>query len=136
MPYAPSTRDQSRDSVRPLRILLVEDDAVISTLVAEVLASMGHAVIGIEATEAGAVAAAQRERPELMIVDDMLSLGSGLSAVRRILHDGFIPHVFISGDAARVQKLAPHALVVEKPFYERQLSQAMSRALQQADQSV
>ncbi len=97
---------------------------------------MGHAVIGIEATEAGAVAVAERDRPELMIVDDRLSLGSGLSAVRRILRDGFIPHVFISGDAARVQSLAPNALVVEKPFYERQLAQAMGRALQQAEHPV
>ena len=37
--------------MRPLRILLVDDDAMIGTLLAELLDEMGHVVCGIEATE-------------------------------------------------------------------------------------
>ena len=46
-----------------LRVLVVEDDALIGALLAEMLAGMGHDVCGIEATEAAAVSAEARCRP-------------------------------------------------------------------------
>ncbi len=52
-----------------LRVLVVEDEAIIAMLFADLLVAMGHEVCAIEATEAGAVAAAVRCRPDLMIVD-------------------------------------------------------------------
>jgi len=44
--------------MRALRVLVVEDNAIIGMLLAEVLAGMGHDVCAIEATEADAVTAA------------------------------------------------------------------------------
>ena len=41
-----------------LRILLVEDEAIVAMLFADLLVAMGHEVCAIEATEAGAVTAA------------------------------------------------------------------------------
>jgi len=67
------------------------------------LAMMGHEVCGVETTEATAVAAALRHRPDLMIVDARLRGGCGVSAVEAILRTTFVPHLFVSGDAARVQ---------------------------------
>jgi hypothetical protein len=43
-----------------MRVLVVEDDAIIGTLLADMRAAMGHDVFGIEATEADAVRAAAR----------------------------------------------------------------------------
>ncbi len=40
-----------------LRILVVEDDAVVGMMLAEMLEEMGHDICSIEATEADAVAA-------------------------------------------------------------------------------
>jgi len=68
----------------PLNVLVVEDDAMIAELLAEVIADLGHVVCGIEATEEGAVAAAARCKPDLMIVDAQLGLGSGVDAVETI----------------------------------------------------
>jgi CheY-like chemotaxis protein len=107
----------------------VEDEAVIAMLLAEVLAGMGHDVCAIEATEADAVAAAARCRPDMMILDARLGDGSGISAVEQILCTGFIPHVFVSGDALRVRALRPGAVVIQKPFHEADLASAMQRAL-------
>ena len=50
-------------AMKVLRILVVEDDALIGMLLAEVLVGMGHEVCAIEANEADAVAAAARCRP-------------------------------------------------------------------------
>jgi two-component system, response regulator PdtaR len=86
-----------------LRVLVVEDDALITMLLAEVLAAMGHEVCATAATEADAVTAASRHKPDLMIIDAGLGRGSGVSAVEQILRAGPLAHVFMSDDAARVR---------------------------------
>lgn len=116
------------ETINPLRILLVEDDAIIATLTAETLQSMGHEVCAIAATETEAVAAAARERPDLLIVDAHLNEGSGLSAVRQILLDGPVPHIFISGDVLSAEQLDASAILLQKPFQETDLAQAIQRA--------
>ncbi len=68
-----------------LRILVVEDDAMIGMALTEMLEEMGHDVCSIEATEAEAISAADRCRPDLMIVDVLLGAGNGVSAVTEIL---------------------------------------------------
>ena len=115
--------------MKALRVLVVEDDALIGMLLAELLAGMGHDVCAVEATEARAVAAAIRCRPQLMIVDALLGDGSGLAAVDEILSTMPIPHVFVSGDISSVEVLRPDAVVIRKPFREAELSRAMKRAL-------
>jgi two-component system, response regulator PdtaR len=111
-----------------LQILIIEDDVMIAMLLADVLAEMGHEVCAIEATQAGAVAAAARHRPGLMIVDVRLRVGNGISAVEEILRCGFLPHVFVSGDPL-VGRLSPSAVVIQKPFVEADLIRAIQTAL-------
>ena len=115
--------------MRALRVLVVEDNAIIGMLLAEVLAGMGHDVCAIEATEADAVTAATRCGPDLMFVDVQLGDGSGVSAVEKILRTGFVPHVFVSGDTLGVRALRPDAVVIQKPFRESDLARAIQRAL-------
>jgi two-component system, response regulator PdtaR len=110
-----------------LCILVVEDDAIIATLLAQMLVGMGHNVCATEATEADAVASAARHQPDLMIVDVRLRNGSGLSAVRRIVENGQVPHIFISAD--RLQEVTPGAVLLRKPFREAELVEAMGDAL-------
>jgi DNA-binding response OmpR family regulator len=112
-----------------LRILVVEDDVLIGVLLGEMLESMGYEVCSIEATEAGAVSAAAKLRPGLMIVDVGLGEGSGIRAVDEILLAGPTPHLFTSGDAKRVRAQRPDAIVMQKPFREAELGRAIDRAL-------
>jgi two-component system, response regulator PdtaR len=120
--------------MKALRVLVIEDDALIAMLLAELLAGMGHAVCATAATEAEAVIAATRHKPDLMIVDAGLSPGSGVSAVEEILRAGPVAHVFISGDAARVQTRRPDAVVVRKPFRQAELARAIDLAVAAAPQ--
>jgi two-component system, response regulator PdtaR len=118
--------------MKALRILVVEDDALIATLLSELLAGMGHDVCAIAATEAHAVTAAIRHSPDLMIVDAGLGRGSGVSAVDEILRTAPTAHLFVSGDPQKVQAARPGAVVVRKPFREADLVKAIEIALDAA----
>jgi two-component system, response regulator PdtaR len=115
--------------MRTLRILVVEDDAMIGGLLAETLEDLGHVVCAVETNAANAVAAAARHHPDLMIVDIGLGEASGIAAVREILQSGFVPHVFATGDALRHLSLGPNAVLIQKPFRGPDIVYAIERAL-------
>jgi DNA-binding response OmpR family regulator len=96
----------------------------ISELLAETLEAIGHVVCGIETIEDGAVNAAARCQPDLMIVDVRLGEGSGTLAMERILRAAPTPHVFIS-----VERLRLPSEMLQKPFRTTELVQAMQRVL-------
>ncbi|WP_271606037.1 response regulator [Bradyrhizobium sp. CCBAU 11434] len=121
--------------MKALRVLVVEDEILIGMLLADALGAMGYEVCAIEATETGAVAAAARCNPDLMIVDARLRDGSGVSAVEEILRTGWVPHVFVSGGTATIQALRPGAIVIQKPFRDIDLGRAIQRALDVAASS-
>ncbi len=104
-----------------LRIVIVEDDVLIAMDLADLLGGMGHDVRAIARTEVEAVAAAARCQPDLMIVDANLEKGSGVAAMSQILAQGFIPHLYMTGDPLQVLGVAKDAIVVAKPFTLREL---------------
>jgi two-component system, response regulator PdtaR len=117
-----------------LSILIVEDEAIIGMLLSEVLTGMGHEVIGVVATEGAAIALAAEYQPDLLIVDAGLSSGNGLSAVDAILAARFVPHLFTTGDALKIRLIKPDAIVLEKPFHEAELADAIALALSQTQE--
>ena len=119
--------------MKALQILVVEDDSLIAMLLVETLAEMGYGVCGVEATESGAVMAALRCRPDLIIVDVQLREGNGVSAVDEILGTGFVPRLFVSGHIEEVLAQRPGAVAIEKPFQESELDRAIQLALDAAD---
>lgn len=117
-----------------LRVLIIEDEAMIAMLCAEVLESLGHETCGIAATEAAAILAARDLKPDLVIADEHLEEGSGAGAMAIILAErqsrgeGKLAHIFIGGD--RVSRNASAlALRLQKPFTMAQLVAAIRLAL-------
>ena len=110
---------------RSLTILVAEDDILIGELLSDMLAGMGHKVCGVEATEAGTVAAAYLHAPDLMIVDLHLNPGSGVGAVDQILQRLFIPHIFVSGNIAKLIELRPDAIHLVKPYTQGSLEEVV-----------
>ena len=94
--------------------MLVEDDVVISALVADVLAALGHEVCGTARTESEAIKAATQHEPDLMIVDAYLQEGSGVAAMTAILRRTDMPHIFMTGGPRQI--IPPQATVLYKPF--------------------
>jgi len=115
--------------MKALRILVAEDDTIVGMLLGELLKEMGHDVCAIETTEADAVAAAVRCRPDLMIIDVRLGDGSGISAVKEILRTGPVSYIFVSGDISSVRMLTPDTVIIRKPYREPDLVNAIQLAI-------
>jgi DNA-binding response OmpR family regulator len=111
-----------------LKIVIVEDDALMAMDLADLLIGMGHDVRAIAQTETEAVAAAIRCEPNFMIVDGILSGGSGVLAMRQILSQGFMAHLYVTGDPLRLLQLALDAVVVAKPFNMQALENGIAKA--------
>ncbi len=113
--------------ITPLRILVVEDDVLIASLLSDMLAEMGHKVCAVAATEAEAVVSAEVVAPDLVIADARLRVGSGIAAVRRMLLCRPVAHIFVTGERRRaVPQGAPLLL---KPFTRAALVHAIDRVL-------
>ncbi len=113
--------------MKKLRILVVEDDALIALLLAEMLKEMGHEPCGAAATEEAAVAQAASMRPDLIIMDVFLTAGGGVAAINRILQAGPVPHIMMTG--ALPARLMPGGVLLEKPFMQRDLAHAIQAAV-------
>jgi CheY-like chemotaxis protein len=115
--------------MKPLRVLVVEDDLMIGQLLAEVLEDLGHVVAAVVIEADAAVAAARNCRPDLMIVDIKLGERSGVAAVKEILRQGFVPHVFVTGDLLRNLELDADSVLIHKPYRRADLVSAIARAV-------
>lgn len=67
-----------------MRILLADDHALFRDGVASLLAAWGHEVVGVAADGDGAVALADRLRPELVLMDVRMPGGGGIEATVRL----------------------------------------------------
>jgi len=84
---------------------------------------MGHAVCAVAATEEEAVAAAARHKPDLMIVDQHLRAGIGVSAVDRISRARPVPYIFLTGAPLPTSRAT--ARVLQEPFREEDLARVI-----------
>lgn len=115
--------------MKPVRVLLAEDDALIGLHLSDLLTQMGYEVCAVVDSAAAMLAASVQYRPNLMLVDARLGMDSGISAATEILQTEFIPHIFMSGMSLHDQDLPPSSVVLQKPFNEFELARALQRAL-------
>jgi PleD family two-component response regulator len=76
-------RRELEEAMKPLRVLVVEDDLMNGPLLAEMLEDLGHIVCAVEVSAAAAVATALHYHPDLMIVDVGLGEASGVNIPRQ-----------------------------------------------------
>ena len=115
------------------RVMIIEDEAIISMDIAAIVREMGHGVTGIAATRTDAVKLAARERPDLILADIQLAdRSSGIDAVNDILRmTGDIPVIFITAFPERLltgERPEP-AFLITKPYAEEQVRSAVSQAM-------
>lgn len=119
-----------------MKVLIADDDRLIRAMLRDLLADLGHQVV-----EAGdgeeAVARAERERPDALILDFLMPRLSGLDALKRLRAGGRrVPAVLLTAISdASVRAAgggeAPEA-ILEKPFTRRSVERALARALRSA----
>ena len=116
--------------MQPLRVLVIEDDALIAMMLVELLSDLGHRVCATATTPAEAIAAARQADPDLLLSDVKLRNGSGIDAVEEILRSRRVPHMFMTGDTVSLKLRLPDAVAVRKPFSLIALAKAIEKALE------
>jgi CheY-like chemotaxis protein len=116
--------------MQTLRVLVIEDNALIAMMLAEVLSDLGHRVCATATTPAEAIAAARQEDPDFLLADVKLRNGSGVDAVAEILRSGPVPHMFMTGDIVGLKLRLPDAVAVRKPFNAAALAKAIEKAIE------
>jgi CheY-like chemotaxis protein len=101
-----------------MRILIVEDEAVIALVLTDSLEGGGHSVMGPAATMAEALALCDAEVPELALLDINLRDGSnGVDLARALLDRWGVPSIFTSGAMMEARRARDVALgYIRKPY--------------------
>lgn len=118
--------------VAAVRVLVIEDEAVIALDVADIVRNAGHQVVGIAATEKAAIDLARQHAPHLVLADIQLrGSDSGISAVNQIMQSMSVPVIFVTGYPERLLtgKQVEPAFVISKPFDPDLLRAAIAQAL-------
>jgi CheY-like chemotaxis protein len=101
-----------------MRILVVEDEAVIAMMVADCLERRGHAVLGPATTLTEALALCEERLPDLAMVDINLRDGSsGVALARALVERWELPVIFASGQMIEARRARALALgYLRKPY--------------------
>jgi CheY-like chemotaxis protein len=113
----------------PPRVLVVEDDGLIASLLSEDLDEFGLVVIGPAGNLAEAVAIASTAALDCALVDIALGEESALP-VAHILADRHIPFVFMTGANDSPEGMFHEVPALRKPFTVEELCRALDRMLQ------
>jgi CheY-like chemotaxis protein len=113
-------------------VLIIEDEAFIAIELTELVQRLGHSVIGVAKTHAGAIALMKDKIPGLILADIQLADGSsGLDAVNELLGRFAVPVIFITAYPERFltgQRPEP-AFLIAKPFEPGTVCAVVSQAL-------
>jgi hypothetical protein len=122
------------ESLEGLRALVVEDEILIAEEIRERLTRHGLTIVGIVDTGNGAIEMAEREQPELVLMDIRLKGPiDGIEAARAIRVKLAAPVVFLTAHSdedtlRRAKETDPFGYVL-KPFNERDLVVAIEMSL-------
>jgi PAS domain S-box-containing protein len=115
------------------RILVVEDERIIAEDIRRSLLALGYAVPAVCTTPAEALRKAEQHRPDLVLMDIVLSGGSGIEAGYQIHKQFRTPIVFLTANAnqaivEQAKKAEPYGYIL-KPFQERELESVIELSL-------
>jgi DNA-binding NarL/FixJ family response regulator len=120
-----------------MRVLIVEDEALIAMDLAMLVTELGHDVCATAASAAGAIAQAEAHDPDVVLMDIRLSRGSsGIDAARELYARQALRCIFLSAnlDEPTRTALSPYDPIdlVGKPV----LPIALQKALEKAQQGL
>jgi CheY-like chemotaxis protein len=114
------------------RVLIIEDESIIALDLENLVAELGHKVVGSAATKDEAVTKARAQKPGLVLADINLGEGgSGIDAVTEILRTFDIPVIFITAYPERLltgERPEPTYLIT-KPFLPETVQATIGQAL-------
>jgi two-component system sensor histidine kinase UhpB len=126
--------EQSTESAERIRVLIVEDEAVLASDVKVTLSDAGYAVVGTAMTADKAISLAQTLRPGIVLMDVRLKgKRDGISAAAEIKSLVDVPVVFMTAFADqesvdRAKLTQPFGYII-KPFDARELRTTIEMAV-------
>ncbi len=116
------------------KILIVEDERLVAEDIKITLEGLGYCVQGISCTARGAIRMAEKEQPDLVLMDIMLrGQMDGIDAAYQISSKFSIPVIYLTayGDEGMIERAklsVPYGYII-KPFTERELHSNIEMAL-------
>lgn len=115
-----------------MRVLIADDEKSFSTVLADLVRSCGHEVVGVVHSGLDAIRAYRQQKPDVVLMDFAMARLNGLTACRNILSDdpeGCV--LFLSGLSERAE-LTPESsgalAVLQKPITRARLEEVLSEA--------
>lgn len=120
--------------MKPLRVLVVEDEMTIALSVEDMLVELGHSVVGLALRLAQALKLAESGQLDFAILDVNLN-GQVSFQVAEVLESRGIPFMFATGyGSAGVEPIyRGRGIVIKKPFDLADLRHAIERASAPSD---
>ena len=112
--------------MNPPAILIVEDEIIVATDLANKIRRLGYAVTGVAGTGADAIALARQQPPALVLMDIHLTAAmDGIETATAIRQERDVPVIFLTAHSdeatvARARQLGPFGYIL-KPFDMREL---------------
>ena len=119
-------------------VLIVEDDAMVASYVAEVLVEAGFLVAGVASTASEALSLAEQRCCVLALVDIRLpGPQDGIEIAGELRRRFGVGAIFLSGTSdpdhiARAKRVSPYGFL-QKPFLPSQMYKALDKALKQRE---
>lgn len=125
-------------NVKPLRILIVEDEFLIALELESLLQEAGHDVVGIAASSEEAVALSRELSPDLAFVDIHLADGlTGIDVARELSDQHHVTVLFMTANAKRIpEDFAGARGVIAKPYTERGVKEALAYVTAEQEQDA
>jgi DNA-binding response OmpR family regulator len=122
--------------VTPQTVLVVDDEEAIAEAVRARLESEGYRVV-VAADGAHALDAAEREPPDLVVLDLMLPGMDGLEVCKRLQRDRWVPVLMLTARTEEADKVAGFAVGADdyltKPFSLRELAVRVRAILRRSE---
>ena len=119
----------------PARIMIVEDEQITATDIEDILTHLGHHVVAVVTSGAAALAEADAERPDLILMDIRIKGNmDGIEAARKIRERFDIPSIFLTAHADDATldraKLSEPLGYIVKPFTKATLEEKVLKIVQ------
>jgi CheY-like chemotaxis protein len=111
-----------------LRVLVVEDEAMIGMLIEDILLDLGCGCVDLASSIEGALLTVDRSCPDFAFLDINLK-GTKSYPVADVLKARGIPFVFVSAyNCHGLETVHANTKIIQKPFLPRDLDSALDRA--------
>lgn len=124
--------------MRSLRVVIAEDEPLVTEMLAEQLRHLGHRIVGEAANGEEVINLVLDSRPDLVLMDIKMPKVSGLQASRTIMERSPVPIILLTAytDDAFIEEAASVGAMayLVKPVDERDLVPAIRLVLSQFEQ--